>query len=169
MTAESENHPAEAYHPGLADGRQSPAALSIARGTRRLLASLGLSSLSEVSLPSGRRADLVALSEKGEIWIVEIKSSIEDFRSDHKWHEYADFCDRFFFAVDAAFPADLIPSTAGLIIADRFGGEIIRDNDAVKLPAARRKALTLRFARIAGARLQALADPEAAIELPARF
>lgn len=153
----------------LADGRQSEAALAIARGTMRLLAAHGFTPLTEVVLPTGRRADIVAISEKAEIWIVEIKSGIEDFRADQKWPEYREFCDRFLFAVDNRFPSELIPDDCGLIIADRFGAEILRPCDAATLPAARRKSLMLRFARMAAARLHALADPDAHIELPSRF
>lgn len=154
---------------GLVDGRQSPAALAIARGTMRMLAAHKFSPLTEVVLPSGRRADLVAVSEKGEIWIIEIKSGIEDFRSDQKWPEYREFCDRFLFAVDSDFPDEIIPQDTGLIVADRFNAEIIRSSETQDLPAARRKSLILRFARIAGARLHALADPEASIEIPGRY
>ena len=79
--------------------------------------------VSEVSLANGRRADIAAVAESGEIWIVEIKSSIEDFRTDQKWPEYRDYCDRLFFAVAPAFPNEILPADAGLIIADRYGGE----------------------------------------------
>ena len=153
----------------MVDGRQSDAALAIARGTMRMLAAHGFNSLTEVVLPTGRRADIVAISEKAEIWIIEIKSGIEDFRSDQKWPEYREFCDRFLFAVDNHFPSELIPEDSGLIIADRFGAEILRPCSAVTLAAARRKSLMLRFARIAAARLHALADPEATIDIPSRF
>lgn len=147
----------------LKDGRQSPAALHIARGVGRLLASFGLASVSELPLPNGRRADLVALSGKGEFWIVEIKSSVEDFRADHKWHEYWEFCDRLYFAVAPSFPQEMLPQGTGLIVADRYGGEIIRAVPEVRLPAHRRRAMALRFGRVAAARLQSLADPGLAI------
>jgi len=143
----------------LVDGRQSTAALHIARGVGRVMASLGLASLSELPLPNGRRADVVALSEKGEFWIVEIKSCVEDFRSDQKWPEYWEFCDRFFFAVAPSFPQELLPEDAGLIVADRYGGEIVRSSQDLRLTAPRRRAMALRFGRAAAARLQALADP----------
>jgi len=90
------------------------------------LASLGLASVSELPLPNGRRADIVALSEKGDIWIVEIKSSIEDFRADQKWPEYWDYCDRLFFAVSPAFPQELLLHETGINVAHRYGGDIIR-------------------------------------------
>ena len=146
------------------DGRQSAAAAEIARGVGRLLWSLGLASLTELPLANGRRADVVGLSDKGEFRIVEIKSSVEDFRADHKWPEYRDFCDRLYFAVGPAFPQQLLPLDAGLIVADRYGGEIAREAAEMRLPPARRKAMTLRFARVAALRLQSLADPEIRIE-----
>ncbi len=145
-----------------ADGRQSATALAIQRGVVRLLAAHGLASVTEMTLASGRRADVVGLSDKGDIWIVEIKSSVEDFRSDHKWAEYRDFSDRLFFAVEPGFPVDILPGDAGLILADRHGGEIVRQPPETKLAGARRKAVTLRFARLAAARLTGLDDPEAA-------
>ena len=148
----------------LHDGRQSPAALHIARGVGRVLASLGLASVSELPLPNGRRADIVALSEKGDIWIVEIKSSIEDFRADQKWPEYWDYCDRLFFAVSPAFPQELLPHETGIIVADRYGGEIIRSVEECRLPAHRRRAMALRFGRVAAARLQSVADPGLTLE-----
>ena len=146
------------------DGRQSPAALHIARGVGRLLASLGHVSVSELSLPNGRRADVVALSAKGDFWIVEIKSSVEDFRADQKWPEYWDFCDQLYFAVAPSFPQELLPRETGLIIADRYGGEIVRPVQEGRLPAHRRRAMTLRFGRVAAARLQSIADPGLALE-----
>jgi hypothetical protein len=147
----------------LNDGRQSATALQIARGVGRLLASLGLASISELVLPNGRRADIVGLSEKGEFWIVEIKSSVEDFRSDQKWPEYWEYCDKLYFAVSPSFPQELIPETAGLIVADRYGGEIVRSVDEVRLPAHRRRVMSLRFGRVAAARLQSIADPGSAL------
>lgn len=148
----------------LNDGRQSPAALDIARGTRRLLLSHGLASLPEIVLANGRRADLVAVSERGDIWIVEIKSSIEDFRSDGKWPEYREFCDRLFFAVNPDFPRELLPADTGHIIADRFGAELVQQAPLHALAPARRKALTMRIARIGALRLTLLADPELQFE-----
>ena len=148
----------------LDDGRQSAAAAEIARGAQRLLLAHGLSSLPEVSLANGRRADLVAVARSGEIWIVEVKSSLEDFRSDLKWPEYRDYSDRLLFAVAPAFPVEVLPEDAGLIVADRYGGEIVRPAPAHKLPPQRRKLVTLTLARIGAARLQSLADPDLRIE-----
>ncbi len=146
------------------DGRQSQRAIEISRGTSRLLAGYGLRAIPEVTLPNGRRADLLAVGETGDICIVEVKSSIEDFRVDQKWPDYRDFSDRFFFAVAPDFPREILPADTGLIIADRYGGEIIREAPEHRLAAARRKALTLRFARIAAGRLMTIADPEQAYE-----
>jgi len=147
-----------------ADGRQSERAAGIARGVARLLATHGFACICEVPLANGRRADVVAVSEAGDIWIVEIKSSLEDFRTDQKWPEYREFCDRMLFAVAVDFPVDILPGDAGLIIADRFGGEIVRPAPEHRLAGARRKAMTLRFARAAAFRLSALYDPEAVFE-----
>src|SRR5437588_13070791 len=102
------------------DGRQSETALAIARGTARLLRSLGFTCISELPLPSGRRADLVALNERGEIWIVEIKSSVEDLRADQKWHEYRAHSDRLFFAFTQDLPCDIFTRDTGLIGADAY-------------------------------------------------
>lgn len=139
--------------------QQSAVAFEICRGVVRLLANHGLASVAELPLPNGRRADVVALTEAGEIWIVEIKSSIEDFRVDQKWPEYRDFSDRLFFAVRPGFPVEILPEDAGLILADRYGGEIVRPALEMRLAGARRKAMTLRFGRAAAARLSVALDP----------
>jgi hypothetical protein len=146
------------------DGRQSPAAFDICRGVARLLRAHGLAAVGEVALANGRRADVAGISDGGAIWIVEIKSCLEDFRTDQKWPEYREFCDRLFFAVAPDFPPEVLPPDTGLIIADRYGGEIIRPAPEHKLSAARRKAMTLRLARIAALRLQAVIDPEGDFE-----
>jgi len=142
------------------DGRQSQTALAIARGTGRYLHALGYSVVSELSLPSGRRADLVALGGNGEIVIVEIKSSAADLRADQKWTEYRLHCDRLFFATTAEVPAHIFPADAGLIVADGFGASVLAEAPEHRLPAATRKAVMLRFAHAAALRLQALADPQ---------
>ena len=136
--------------------------LAVARGAQRLLRSAGRASLTEVSLPSGRRADLMAVGPDSEIWIVEIKSSIEDFRADRKWPDYRAHCDKLFFAVDIAMPVECLPADAGLIVADAFGGAIIRDAPLHRLAGATRRSLLLRFARIGADRLHLLNDPQAA-------
>lgn len=125
----------------------------LARGVQRFWAELGYAPLLEMPLANGRRADVVALGPKGEIVITEIKSGLADYAADGKWPDYLDFCDRFFFAVDADFPHVLIPDEVGLIVADGFGGEIVRAAPETPLAPARRKAMTLAFARLAAARL----------------
>ena len=142
------------------DGRQSPTALKVARGTTRLLHSLGFSVVSELPLASGRRADLVALSAGGDIWIIEIKSSVADLRADHKWIDYRLHCDRLFFATTLEVPCEIFPPDAGLIVADAFGASIVCEAPEHRLHAATRRSMLLAFARAAALRLAALADPE---------
>ncbi|HLI98716.1 MAG TPA: MmcB family DNA repair protein [Bradyrhizobium sp.] len=142
------------------DGRQSETALAIARGTARLLRSLGFACVSELSLPSGRRADLVAINERGEIWIVEIKSSVEDLRADQKWPEYRAHCDRLFFAFTQDLPCEIFPGETGLIIADAYGAHMHCEAPEHRLPAATRKAMTIRFALVAAQRINRLIDPQ---------
>jgi hypothetical protein len=146
------------------DGRQSPTALGVQRGVRRLFARLGAVTVTELTLASGRRADIVALSRDGLLTIVEVKSSVADFRADRKWSEYRAFCDRFYFAIPDNVPAEIIPDEAGLILADGFGAAILRDAPYHGLAGARRKAMTLRFARSAAGMLHALADPQAVFD-----
>jgi hypothetical protein len=141
------------------DGRQSPTALAVARGTARLLHSLGLCCISELPLPSGRRADLVALSGDGAVWIVEIKSSVADFRADQKWMDYRLHCDRLFFATTLEVPCEIFPTDTGLIVADAFGASIMCEAPEHRLPAATRRSMMLRFAHAAALRLQGLIDP----------
>ena len=141
------------------DGRQSETALQVARGTARLLHAHGFCVISELSLPSGRRADLVALDTGGAIWIVEIKSSVADFRADQKWQDYRAHCDQLFFATAPDVPSEIFPADAGLIVADHFGAQMLSDAPEHKLAAATRKAMMLLFARAAALRLQLLADP----------
>lgn len=146
------------------DGRQSETALKIARGTARLLHAHGFSVVSELPLPSGRRADLVGLDAAGQIWIVEIKSSIADFRADQKWPGYRAHCDRLFFATSLDVPCEIFPSDTGLIVADHFGAEFKCPAPEHRLPAATRKSMLLLFARAAALRLQALHDPSGAYQ-----
>ncbi len=151
----TEPNPMEtAQGPGL-----PPAAAAILRGVQRLLRAHGFESIGEASLANGRRADAMAIGPNGDVWIVEIKSSIADFRTDNKWPEYRDYCDRLFFAVAPDFPAEILPPDTGLMLADRYGGEIIRDAPETRLSAARRKAVTLAFARAAAARLAHAIEP----------
>jgi hypothetical protein len=142
------------------DGRQSQTALAVARGTARLLHQFGYSCVAELALPSGRRADIVALHPGGEIWIVEIKSSIADFRADQKWMDYRAHCDRLFFATTMEVPCEIFPKDTGLIVADAFGAQLVCEAPEHRLHASTRKSMILAFARCAALRLQALADPQ---------
>ena len=126
---------------------------ALARGVSRVLHDHGLASLLEVPLANGRRADLMGLTAGGEIWIVETKSCVEDFAVDQKWPDYREYCDKFFFAVTEMFPRELLPEDVGLIVADGFGGAILREAPLQTLAGARRKAVTLLFARLAAQRL----------------
>jgi hypothetical protein len=134
----------------------------VTRGTARLLADLGYAPLAEVTLPNGRRADLMALGPKGQIFIVEVKSGLEDFRTDQKWWEYRPYCDAFAFAVAPEFPREILPEEPGLIVADGFGGAVLREAPSEPLAGARRKALTLAFARLAA--MRAAGAPAVALE-----
>lgn len=133
---------------------------TVTRGAFRLLEALGYAALPEVTLPNGRRADLMALGPRGEIFIVEVKSGPEDFRTDQKWHEYGPYCDAFAFAVAPEFPRDILPEEPGMIVADGFGGAILREAPVTPLAGARRKALTLAFARLAAMRAAGVAATE---------
>lgn len=121
---------------------------SVTRGTGRLMMDRGYAPLLEVCLPNGRRADVMAIGPKGDIVICEVKSGVDDYRVDRKWHEYGPFCDAFYFAVAPDFPQAILPKEPGLIVADGFGGAIVRDAPPSPLPPARRKALTIAFARL---------------------
>jgi hypothetical protein len=142
------------------DRRQSETALAIARGTARLLRSLGFSCISELPLPSGRRADLVALNERGEVWIVEIKSSIEDLRADQKWQDYRAHCDRLFFAFTQDLPCEIFPADTGLIVADAYGAYLHCQAPEHRLPAPTRKSMMVRFGLAAAQRINRLVDPQ---------
>jgi hypothetical protein len=137
--------------------------LAVTRGAARWLRQRRLSPILEVPLADGRRADIVAVGEGAEIVIIEVKSSLEDFRVDQKWGDYLAWCDRFYFATPPAFPLELLPAETGVILADAFGAELLRDDsrlpEVTRLSAARRKALLVRLTRLAGERLQRLADP----------
>lgn len=131
----------------------------VVRGVSRMLLDMGYSPIQEFALPSGRRLDIAAISDRGEIAAVEVKVSVEDFRGDCKWVEYLDYCDRYFFAVPDGFPLDLLPAEHGLIVADRFGAGIVREAKFTPIVAARRKSMLIRFARVAGERYARLVDP----------
>ncbi|WP_028914151.1 MmcB family DNA repair protein [Pseudorhodobacter ferrugineus] len=131
----------------------------LARGTCRHLASLGFACVEELVPTSGLRVDVMALGPKGEVWIIECKSSRLDFQTDRKWQGYLDWCDRFFWAVDTDFPVELLPEGTGLILADAYDGDLVRMGPVSKLAGARRKSVTQIFARTAAQRLQYYRDP----------
>jgi len=131
----------------------------LARGVCRLLRSHDFATLDEVTPVSGLRVDVMALGPKGEIWVIECKSSRVDFTSDRKWQGYLPWCDRFFWAVPADFPVEILPDDTGLIVADDYFGEIVSMAPSQALAAARRKALTVKFARMAALRHHAMRDP----------
>jgi hypothetical protein len=133
----------------------------LARAVCRALEQLAYTSLIEFPLANGRRADILALGKGGDLVIVEVKTSVADFRADHKWTAYRDFSDRLYFAVPNGFPCALIPEECGLIVADPFGAAVLREGTATPLNPGRRRALTLRFARVAASRLRRCLDPDA--------
>lgn len=137
-------------------------ASALARGVCRALDQLGYAALVELPLANGRRTDVLAVGRRGEIIAVEVKSSVADFRADQKWPSYREFADRLYFAVASGFPTALIPDDCGLMVADAFGAAVLRDGQTISLAAGRRRAVTLRFARVAAARLRRSIDPEAA-------
>jgi len=137
----------------LIDGRQSERAMLVRKGVQILLHEMRHAVLPELPLASGRRADLITLTEKGEIWIVEIKSSIEDFRVDRKWPDYRQHCDRLFFATHKDVPLEIFPEDCGLILSDGYGAHMIREAPEHRLAPATRKSLTLSFSRVAAQRL----------------
>lgn len=137
----------------------------IRRGVQRMLLAMGAHVLPELSLASGRRADLVAMTKKGDIWIIEIKSSVEDFRADRKWSIYRLHSDRFFFATHPDVPAAIFPEECGFILSDGYGAEILREAPEHRMSGATRKALMLRIARAGAARL--LAAELAGVSVPA--
>ena len=131
--------------------------LSVTRGAGRVMVALGYAPLLEVCLPNGRRADVMAIGPRGDIVICEVKSGLEDYRVDRKWGEYAPYCDAFYFAIAPEFPSDVLPDHPGLIVADGFGGAVVRDAPLTPLAPARRKALTIAFARLGA--MRTLRDP----------
>jgi hypothetical protein len=151
--------PTPNYLQPLVDGRQSETALAVQRGVCRLLRDLGFAVLTEFTLSSGRRADVTALKADGTIWIIEIKSSPEDFYVDQKWTEYRDYCDQLFFAAPPTLDHAILPGDAGLFVADHYGAEVLREAPSHPLNSARRKAVTVSFARVSAQRLHGLWDP----------
>jgi hypothetical protein len=138
-----------------------PAAAALARGVCRALEQLGYASLLEFPLANGGRADILALGRSGELLIIEIRSSVADFRADRKWTRYREFADRLYFAVPNEFPTVLIPEECGLMVADAFGAAVLRHGALTPLAPARRRALTLRFGLAAANRLRRHLDPQA--------
>ena len=146
--------------PQIVDLRQSPTALKVQRGVMRLLrATFDFSCFAEVPLANGRRADVLGIGPKGEVWIVEIKSSLIDYRVDAKWPNYKDFCDRFFFAKPPELDPDIFPADEGLMVGDGHDAAILRMGAEQPLPAARRKAMLLKLARLGADRVHVLMDP----------
>jgi hypothetical protein len=129
---------------------------AVTRGAARLIVALGYAPLLEVGLPNGRRADIMALGPRGDLIIAEVKSGLSDFRTDRKWGDYLPYCDAFFFAVAPEFPREILPTEPGLIVADAFDGALLRESPATRLAGARRKALTIAFARLAALRATGL-------------
>lgn len=140
-------------------GADERRAIGLARGIARHFEDAGQASLAEFTVRNGRRADVIALDQKGRFTIVEIKTSLADFRSDTKWPEYLEFCDFYFFAVPEDFPQEILPEEHGLIVADRFDATILRPSQEAPMNAARRKTQTLRFALLAARRLREWTDP----------
>lgn len=143
--------PGAALHLELVFSRPETTA-AVTRGAARLMADMGYAPLLEVGLPNGRRADVMALGPRGDIVICEVKSGVEDYRVDCKWGEYGPYCDAFYFAVAPEFPQELIGEECGLIVADGFGGAVLREAPTTPLAPARRKALTIAFGRLAAMR-----------------
>ncbi|HBK05072.1 MAG TPA: DNA repair protein MmcB-related protein [Acetobacteraceae bacterium] len=139
--------------------------LRVRRSAARLCLRLGWAPLHEVRLANGRRADILALQPGGGFVCIEVKSGLRDYLSDAKWTEYQPFCDQFFFAVDSAFPLDVLPAETGLIVCAGMEADVIREPMSVRLAAPRRKALMERFAWLAAGRLAAMEDPAGVAEL----
>ena len=137
--------------------------IPLARGAARLLASMDLAPLLEFTLKTGRRVDVFGIGSGGELVVVEVKSSRQDFMSDRKWRDYLDYCDQFYFAVPEDFPLELLPDDCGLMRVDAYGGAVLRPAPLDPVKPARRKAVTARYARAAALRLWRLEDPEASI------
>jgi hypothetical protein len=143
----------------MAEGELRDDAVMLARGVCRTLEALGHATLTEFTVRNGRRADVIALDGAGRFTIVEVKTSLGDFRADAKWADYLEFCDRFYFAVPAHFPQEALPDEHGLMVADRFDAAILRASAEAPMHASRRKAQTLRFAHLAARRLRLMVDP----------
>ena len=144
----------------------SSTAVDVARGVSRLLLEEGYSPILEFTLPNGRRLDVAAIGPGGEMLGVEIKVALADLRGDNKWPEYLDYCDLFYFAIPPDFPDEHVPQATGLIVADRYGGSIVKEAEVQSLHASRRKAVTISFAKVAAERLSAILDTIAETSSP---
>tara|TARA_R110002072_G_scaffold10523_25_gene48942 strand:- start:2834 stop:3331 length:498 start_codon:yes stop_codon:yes gene_type:complete len=125
----------------------------LTRGVCKLFQDLGFGTLTEFKLANGRRVDVMAIDRNGEFVIVEVKSTVADFRGDRKWHEYLAFCERFYFAVPAGFPMDMMPDDCGLIVADPYTAAVRRESLTRKLNTNRKRRQLIRFALAASNRL----------------
>ncbi|PTM40205.1 MmcB family DNA repair protein [Bosea sp. 124] len=132
---------------------------AVCRGAARHLRERGYAIVKEMTFANGRRGDIVALSPSGELLVIEVKSGLQDYRVDGKWPDYRDYCDGFLFAVAPEFPHEILPDDVGLIVADAYGGALIREAPRHALAPARRKALTIAFAKLAAGRLALAEDP----------
>jgi hypothetical protein len=141
-------------------------AAEVARGVSRLLLAEGYSPITEFTLPNGRRLDVAAIGPGGEMLGVEIKVALADLRGDGKWPQYLDYCDLFYFAIPPDFPDEHVPHQTGLIVADRYGGSIVKEAEAQSLHASRRKAVTISFARCAAERLSRNLEAIALAQIP---
>ncbi len=137
----------------------APVTTALTRGVCRMLAAMGYGTLTEFRLPNGRRVDVIGLGTRGDFTIVEVKSTVEDFRSDRKWPEYLPFCETFYFAVPEGFPLEILPADCGIIVADRFGGVLRRTATVAAVNGARKRRQLVRFAHAASTRLNGLYDP----------
>ncbi|HKQ11353.1 MAG TPA: MmcB family DNA repair protein [Rhizomicrobium sp.] len=144
----------------------SSTAAEVARGVSRLLLEEGYAPILEFTLPNGRRLDVAAIGPGGEMLGVEIKVALADLRGDNKWPEYLDYCDLFYFAIPPDFPDEHVPQQTGLIVADRYGGSIVKEAQAQSLHAGRRKAVTVSFARCAAERLSRTLESIAVAQTP---
>ncbi len=147
--------------PPIVDLRQSPTALRVQRGVMRFLREAhDFCCFAEVPLANGRRADVLGLGPKGEIWIVEIKSSLVDFQVDRKWPNYKDFSDRIFFAKPPELDPEIFPADEGLMVGDGQDAAILRMSPDTPLAPARRKAMLVKLARLGADRVHVLMDPQ---------
>ena len=136
----------------------------VTRGVCRMFRNLGFGTLTEFKLSNGRRVDVIAIDRNGEFVIIEVKSSVTDYRTDRKWHEYLAFCERFYFAVPVGFPIEIMPDDCGIIVADRFDAAVRRESISTQLNAKRKRHQLLQFALAASNRLSQLGEKSIATE-----